>query len=74
MNKTTETRVDMLPDLNLNIGFGLFEKDQEKPRKRRRQFTNKEKELCWQKAPIMLGRHPDRWRLDAFGVPVCKVS
>ena len=25
------------------------------------------------KAQFMFGRHPDRWRLDAFGNPVCKV-
>ena len=26
------------------------------------------------KAQFMFGRHPDRWRLDAFGNPVCKVN
>lgn len=39
---------------------------------RKRFFTWKEKEDCWEKSPYMFGRHPDRWRLDAFGNPVNK--
>lgn len=40
--------------------------------KRKRFFDWQQKEECWKKAPIMLGRDPDRWRLDALGNPVCK--
>ena len=41
-------------------------------KKKKRFFSYKEKEECWEKAPYMIGRHPDRWRLDAFGNPVNK--
>ena len=40
--------------------------------KRKRFFNWQDKEECWKKSPYMLGRHPDRWRLDAFGNPVNK--
>eukprot|EP01017_Pseudomicrothorax_dubius_P032029 TRINITY_DN4150_c0_g1_i7.p1 TRINITY_DN4150_c0_g1~~TRINITY_DN4150_c0_g1_i7.p1 ORF type:complete len:180 (+),score=40.44 TRINITY_DN4150_c0_g1_i7:124-663(+) len=44
------------------------------PRERRgpRIFTWEQKEECWNRAAIIMGRHPDRWRLDAMGNPVCK--
>jgi hypothetical protein len=35
-------------------------------------FTRSIKEKCWQKAQPVPGRHPDRWRTDAFGNVVCK--
>ncbi|KAK4523092.1 hypothetical protein GAYE_PCTG36G0983 [Galdieria yellowstonensis] len=35
-------------------------------------FSNRVKTACWEKAPPVPGRDPDRWRLDAFGNPVCK--
>ena len=38
--------------------------------KQKRFFTRPEREECWNNAPFMLGRDPDRWRLDAFGNPV----
>ncbi len=37
-------------------------------------FNWETKEKCWNKSAIMIGRHPDRWRLDALGNPVCKVN
>ncbi len=40
--------------------------------KRKRFFAWDDKERCWQKANIVIGRHPDRWRLDALGKPVFK--
>eukprot|EP00871_Galdieria_phlegrea_P005667 jgi/Galph1/6100/GphlegSOOS_G4759.1 len=35
-------------------------------------FSNRVKVACWEKAPPVPGRDPDRWRLDAFNNPVCK--
>lgn len=42
--------------------------------KRQRFFDWETKEKCWNKSQTMIGRHPDRWRLDAMGNPVCKVN
>ncbi|KAK4252488.1 hypothetical protein QN277_014481 [Acacia crassicarpa] len=39
---------------------------------RPRFFDSKAKNLCWAKADIVPGRHPDRWRKDAAGNIVCK--
>lgn len=39
---------------------------------KKRSFTQRDKDLCWNKSQIMLGRDPKRWRLDAFGNPVIK--
>ena len=30
------------------------------------------KEECWKKSTIMIGRNPDRWRIDPYGNPVLK--
>ena len=35
-----------------------------------RLFTRLMKQECWKRAPIVPGRDPDRWRLDAAGNPV----
>ncbi|XP_068655475.1 uncharacterized protein [Aristolochia californica] len=42
--------------------------DKERPRF----FDAKAKELCWQKADFVTGRHPERWRKDVAGNVVCK--
>ncbi|KAF8399542.1 hypothetical protein HHK36_015409 [Tetracentron sinense] len=39
---------------------------------RPRFFDSKTKRLCWAKAEIVAGRHPERWRKDAAGNIVCK--
>ncbi|XP_022135260.1 uncharacterized protein LOC111007267 [Momordica charantia] len=39
---------------------------------RPRFFDTKAKAICWAKADIVPGRHPDRWRKDAAGNVVCK--
>ena len=39
---------------------------------RQRFFSSKAKNLCWAKAEVVPGRHPDRWRKDAVGNIVCK--
>ncbi|KAJ4960234.1 hypothetical protein NE237_020144 [Protea cynaroides] len=39
---------------------------------RPRFFDPKVKNLCWAKADVVPGRHPDRWRKDAAGNVVCK--
>ena len=41
---------------------------------RKRFFSWEQKNQCWEKAPVMIGRHPDRWRLDPYGNPVSKVD
>ncbi|KAL8143869.1 hypothetical protein V2J09_016901 [Rumex salicifolius] len=41
-------------------------------RDRPRFFDKKAKNICWSKAAIVPGRHPDRWRKDAAGNVVCK--
>ena len=40
--------------------------------RRKRFFTWAEKEECWKSSSYMIGRDPDRWRLDAYGNPVNK--
>ncbi|KAI3884542.1 hypothetical protein MKX03_020525 [Papaver bracteatum] len=42
--------------------------NQEKPRF----FDAKAKSLCWEKADLLIGRHPDRWRRDAVGNIISK--
>lgn len=37
----------------------------------RRIFSRAQKDDCWQKATIIPGRDPNRWRLDAVGNIVC---
>uniref|UniRef100_A0A1D1XPM1 Uncharacterized protein n=1 Tax=Anthurium amnicola TaxID=1678845 RepID=A0A1D1XPM1_9ARAE len=44
------------------------EKDKEKPRF----FDAKTRVMCWEKAEVVPGRHPERWRKDAAGNIVCK--
>ncbi|CAI9284002.1 unnamed protein product [Lactuca saligna] len=39
---------------------------------RPRFFDSMTKKLCWAKADIVPGRHPERWRKDAAGNVVCK--
>ncbi|XP_071696227.1 uncharacterized protein [Rutidosis leptorrhynchoides] len=39
---------------------------------RPRFFDHMTKKLCWSKAEIVPGRHPERWRKDAAGNIVCK--
>ncbi|OVA08820.1 HNH endonuclease [Macleaya cordata] len=39
---------------------------------RPRFFDPKAKGLCWAKAEVVPGRHPERWRKDAAGNIVCK--
>jgi len=36
-------------------------------KEKKRIFTAKQKQQCWDKATIMPGRDPERWRLDAIG-------
>jgi len=38
--------------------------------KGKRTFTFTEKKECWNKAAYMIGRDQERWRLDAYGIPV----
>jgi hypothetical protein len=33
-------------------------------------FTGKEKWQCWGQSAKMIGRDPERWRMDAYGIPV----
>ncbi|XP_015868821.1 uncharacterized protein LOC107406231 [Ziziphus jujuba] len=39
---------------------------------RPRFFDAKARSVCWAKADVVPGRHPDRWRKDAAGNIVCK--
>lgn len=39
---------------------------------RPRTFDNEAKRMCWIKADIVAGRHPERWRKDSAGNIVCK--
>ncbi|KAF6171763.1 hypothetical protein GIB67_007284 [Kingdonia uniflora] len=41
-------------------------------KERPRFFDTKSKSLCWSRAEIVPGRHPERWRKDAAGNIVCK--
>ncbi|OAY80155.1 hypothetical protein ACMD2_19127 [Ananas comosus] len=53
--------------------------DEEREREREREkeqrprfFDAKARAKCWQKAAVVSGRHPERWRRDAAGNVVCK--
>ncbi|BBN16685.1 hypothetical protein MPTK1_7g08480 [Marchantia polymorpha subsp. ruderalis] len=35
-------------------------------------FDEKMRNLCWQKADVVPGRHPERWRKDGAGNVVCR--
>ncbi|XP_009421081.2 uncharacterized protein LOC104000698 [Musa acuminata AAA Group] len=48
------------------------DEDGGKERDRPRVFDAKAKALCWQKAEVVPGRHPERWRKDLAGNVVCK--
>ncbi|RWW87293.1 hypothetical protein BHE74_00003896 [Ensete ventricosum] len=48
------------------------DEDGRKERDRPRFFDAKAKALCWQKAEVVPGRHPERWRKDPAGNVVCK--
>ncbi|KAJ8478643.1 hypothetical protein OPV22_022370 [Ensete ventricosum] len=48
------------------------DEDGGKERDRPRFFDAKAKALCWQKAEVVPGRHPERWRKDPAGNVVCK--
>jgi hypothetical protein len=73
MDSSQETNVSMKQGPNEKVGAeSPSSPGTEKPPSRKRFFTWREKEECWEKSPFMLGRHPDRWRLDAFGNPVNK--
>eukprot|EP00898_Chlorokybus_atmophyticus_P004002 jgi/Chlat1/4602/Chrsp290S04337 len=37
----------------------------------RRGFDSRQRRACWNRAPVVPGRHPDRWRYDATGSIVC---
>ncbi|KAF3323247.1 HNH endonuclease [Carex littledalei] len=39
---------------------------------RPRSFDVKTRAKCWQKAEVVAGRHPERWRKDPAGNVVCK--
>ena len=39
---------------------------------RARHFDEKARALCWQKAEVLKGRHPERWRKDSAGNVVCR--
>ena len=41
-------------------------------KERPRLFDAKAREECWEKADVVSGRHPKRWRKDAAGNIVCK--
>ena len=38
--------------------------------KPRRNFSQEVKNACWDKAALVVGRDPSRWRMDPFGNPV----
>jgi len=40
--------------------------------KRVRFFDEKMRNLCWQKADVVAGRHPERWRKDGAGNIICR--
>ncbi|CAA7393511.1 unnamed protein product [Spirodela intermedia] len=44
----------------------------QKEKERPRFFDAKAKAQCWEKADVVSGRHPERWRKDAAGNIVCK--
>ncbi|KAM0936712.1 putative HNH nuclease [Dioscorea sansibarensis] len=41
-------------------------------KERPRFFDAKAKAFCWQRADVVPGRHPERWRKDSAGNIVCK--
>jgi len=59
-----------------NVGFEEFvgkEPDRSSsPTRRIRIFDDKMRNLCWQKADVVAGRHPERWRKDSAGNIVCR--
>ena len=40
--------------------------------KKNRIFDDKMRNQCWQKADVVPGRHPERWRKDVAGNIVCR--
>lgn len=51
----------------------LEEREREKGAEGRpRFFDAKARAKCWQKAEVVAGRHPERWRTDPAGNVVCK--
>lgn len=40
--------------------------------KKNRLFDDKLRNQCWQKADVVPGRHPERWRKDVAGNIVCR--
>ena len=42
------------------------------PQRRNRIFDDKMRNQCWQKADVVPGRHPERWRKDVAGNVVCR--
>lgn len=40
--------------------------------KKHRIFDDKMRNQCWQKADVVPGRHPERWRKDVAGNVVCR--
>eukprot|EP00250_Pteridium_aquilinum_P034927 c8339_g1_i1 orf=212-718(+) len=40
--------------------------------RRMRGFDEKARQQCWQKADVVAGRHPERWRKDPAGNIVCR--
>lgn len=40
--------------------------------KKNRIFDDKMRNQCWQKADVVPGRHPERWRKDVAGNVVCR--
>ncbi|ERN06522.1 hypothetical protein AMTR_s00058p00091420 [Amborella trichopoda] len=41
-------------------------------KERNRTFDAKTRTMCWEKADVVPGRHPERWRKDAAGNVLCK--
>lgn len=64
-----------LSDSILNSLEGVvFDKDVNKfisdEKANNRIFTKAQKDICWNNAPVIPGRDPTRWRIDAVGNPV----
>ncbi|XP_075484196.1 photosystem II stability/assembly factor HCF136, chloroplastic-like isoform X2 [Primulina tabacum] len=57
-----------LPGDMFHRGGGTSRDKVERPRF----FDSETKKMCWDKAKVVLGRDPDRWRMDAVGNIVCK--
>ena len=59
--QTNEVGISSIPEL----------KSPESPKATgHRIFKSWEKKECWNNSSFMIGRDPERWRLDAYGVPV----